>query len=170
VNGLDLETSYNTNLTLFGGGAETLTARALASWTFKNSVTDTDGNTIDYNGEVGASTHPDLRVTASLNYGNGPFNAYIQERYIDGGINNVTYVEGVDLEDNSVSSRFYTDLRLGYTLGEDDNWQLSLSVTNVFDQNPPFIPSASAFGSLGANESLYDVLGRRFVAGVSFRY
>jgi len=170
VNGLDLETSYNTGLTLFGGGAESVTARVLASWTFKNSVTDTDGNTIDYNGEVGASAHPDFRATASVNYGNGPFNAYIQERYVDSGINNVTYVEGVNIADNSVPRRFYTDLRLGYTLGTDDNWQLSLTVTNLFDEDPPFIPSASAFGSLGTNEALYDVLGRRFVAGVSFRY
>ena len=173
--GIDVELTYTKQLELFGGGAETLTGRLLASWLDEYSTTDVDGNKVDHTDELGVAgaSYPDLRATANLTYTNGPFSVFVQERYIGSGIIDVDYVEGVDIADNSVGSVFYTDLNLSYRPGGADSaWRLYFNVTNLFDRDPPLIPSWSDFSGTGAgtNDTLYDALGRRFVVGASFEY
>jgi hypothetical protein len=46
-------------------------------------------------------------------------------------------VEGVTIDDNSVDSRYYTDV--GFTWGpdrDDSNWELFFNVQNLFDKDP----------------------------------
>jgi len=173
--GVDVELTYSKAMTLFGGGAESLTGRMLASWLDEYSTTDVDGNKVDHTDELGVAgaAYPDLRVTANLTYANGPFSIFVQERFIGGGIIDVDYVEGVDIADNSVGSVFYTDLNLSYRPGGADSaWKVYFNITNLFDRDPPLIPSWSDFSGTGAgtNDTLYDALGRRFVLGASFQY
>src|SRR5690606_21868067 len=121
-----------------------LTARILGSWLDEYSTTNVDGVKQDVTDRLGTAgaAYPDFRATANITYANGPVSIFLQERYIGGGINNITYVEGVDIADNSVPARFYTDLRLGFAPGgEDSAWRMFLNVTNLFDQDPPLIPS-----------------------------
>ena len=42
-------------------------------------------------------------------------------------------------------------------------------VNNILDKNPPVAPSTFQ-NSLATNNTLYDVIGRNFVAGLRFRF
>ena len=177
VSGIDVELSYNTPLTLFGGGDESLSARLFASKLKERSETNSSGVTTDYSGQTGADQvsgamwpYPDLKITGGVTYRNGGFSGLIQGRYIDDGIQDVT--RGRYLEDNTVDSVLYVDLRLGYEfmLG---NHELEIygNVTNLTDEDPPVTPYYSAFLGYSSqyNASVYDVLGRRFTVGLKFR-
>jgi hypothetical protein len=41
-------------------------------------------------------------------------------------------------------------------------------VSNLFDQDPPRAPDWSFIGSTATNESLFDVLGRRYTVGFTY--
>jgi iron complex outermembrane receptor protein len=68
-----------------------------------------------------------------------------------------------------VPAVFYTDLRLSYRIGPTE---LYGSITNLFDVSPPLTPYYSTFLSYAQqyNPALYDVLGRRFVTGVTVKF
>jgi iron complex outermembrane recepter protein len=65
---------------------------------------------------------------------------------------------------------FYTDMTLSYDVS--DNVNAYFSVNNLFDKNPPMLPSyltaASSFGNspVGGVRGLYDFIGRMFTIGV----
>jgi outer membrane receptor protein involved in Fe transport len=179
VSGVDAEIDYNTPVTLFGGGEESLSARAFASWLIERS----DGDT-DYAGQTGASQssgvylpYPDFKATGSITYRHGGFSFLTQARYIGPGIQDACAAgrcpnQTVYLKDNRVDSALYIDLRLAYDFklnGSDT--QVFASVTNLFDQDPPITPSYSAFlgYSTQYNTAVYDVLGRRYTIGVKVK-
>lgn len=174
ANGVDLEATYNRQLDLFGGGAETLGFRFLGSWLNEHSFTNVDAPKVDQVGELSGAGYPEFRATTNVTYSNGPFSAFLQGRYIDSGILDIDYVEGVDIADNSVSSVFYTDLRLSYgsELSGDREWEVFLNVTNLFDEDPPLVPTWSAFTgtNFSANLGLHDLLGRRYTGGLQVRF
>jgi outer membrane receptor protein involved in Fe transport len=178
VEGLDVETSYNTDITLFGGD-ETLGARALGSWLISRTDTNANGVTSNLAGQLGgALPYADFKATASVTYRNGPFNTMLQARYTDDGLQNAcgqpgrcsfaTYSTSVHA-DNRVPSVTYLDLRLGYDFevaGTD--MALSFNVSNLTDKAPPITPSWSTLSetSLQYNSAVYDVLGRRYTLGL----
>jgi outer membrane receptor protein involved in Fe transport len=82
-------------------------------------------------------------------------------------------VEGTRIDDNTVDSAFYTDLRLGYsreTYGGE--LELFANVLNLFDESPPIVPSFDSFtaSSGQANGTLFDLLGRRYTVGMRYRF
>jgi len=174
VSGLDFEGRLTRNVNLFGGRDESVTFRMLASWLAENSITNPGAPKVDRAGQTGGGgpgnvAFPDLRVTSMLSYRNGPFEAYLQGSYIDAGTLDATFTEGVDIDDNSVPSVFYTDVMLSWSLpmGQGGSWSLFGHVENLFDRDPPRAADYSEFnGATHTNESLYDVLGRRFSVGV----
>ena len=111
-----------------------------------------------------------LKNRISPKVGNGPFTAFLQGRYIGSGTSENALVEGVNIDDNSVDSAFYMNLTLGYDfeLVNHINLELFGNVTNMLDEDPPVTPFYSEF--LGyvqqANPALFDLLGRRFDAGI----
>lgn len=177
VSGVDLEVDYNTAAKIFGGGAEALNLRFLGTYMSKYAFT-AGGVTTNYAGQLGTAFpgngYPKFRFTANANYSNGPFGLFLQERFISSGKNNAAYTTGIQIEDNSVSAAYYTDLRLSYDFKaiSDGNWQMYFNVTNLFDKAPPVIPSWSVFVGTGysANERIHDLLGRRFTMGMRFEY
>jgi len=82
-------------------------------------------------------------------------------------------VEGVDIERNHVGSAFYLDLRLSkqIEMANGQTFEVFVAGTNLNDQDPPITPYYSVFlgYSNQYNPTLFDVLGRRFTAGVTFR-
>ena len=79
-----------------------------------------------------------------------------------------------DIEDNTVSSAFYVDLRLGYAM-ETAGGRLELfaNALNLFDRDPPVVASwdgALAQTSSQVNFGLFDLLGRRYLLGFNFKY
>jgi iron complex outermembrane receptor protein len=80
------------------------------------------------------------------------------------------WVEGVDVNDNTIEARWYTDLTARYNFSiRDHDFTWFLTVNNVFDKDPPITPSPSTFQQ-PMNASLYDTLGRYTTTGIRFRF
>jgi outer membrane receptor protein involved in Fe transport len=172
--GVDFEASYNTDVSLFGGGSEALSLRGFVTYLDENSITNLGAPKVDRAGETGSLALPKWKATAHVNYVNGPFSLFVQERWIDKGILDSDYVEGVDIDDNSVDAVWYTDMRLSYTIDTagGGSWEIYGNVNNLFDPDPPVTATFSSFSAAASqtNATMYDLLGRSFTAGVRFRY
>ncbi|MDT8399850.1 MAG: TonB-dependent receptor [Pseudomonadales bacterium] len=172
--GIDVEFNYNTPVTLFGGDAENLAWRFFGTWLNENSITNIGAPKVEQAGETGALSLPEFKFTTNITYSNGPISVFLQERWIDQGLLDADETTGVEIDDNTVRGAFYTDIRLSYNLEQNDGSSLEIfgTVTNLLDENPPVTAGFSTFTGTATqtNQSLFDVLGRRFVAGVRYRY
>lgn len=180
ISGVDLETSYRRDVKLFGGGPESLTWRFYGTFLNDNSIQNAGSARDQRVGQVGAPplALPKYKFTTNVTYRNGPFSVFLQGRWIDGGIldrtrtESATAIAGVaTIDDNTVASTFYTDLNLSYMTGKDDNLDVYLNVTNLLDRAPVLAPSIiGRAGTTEFNSSLSDVVGRRFVLGLNYRF
>jgi outer membrane receptor protein involved in Fe transport len=176
IRGVDLELNYS-GIEVGGG---TLSWRLLGSRLDENSILTPGSPRIDRAGDVATEGLPENKVTTSLRYARGPVSVFLQERYIGGGLNDRDLVESntripgvTTIDDNTVDSVLYTDLRFGYRGGESGNtpWEAFLSVNNLFDEDPPDMYSVVGRAGVGGpNTFLYDTIGRRFVAGVRVNF
>ena len=181
VSGVDLEVVYARDVEALGDGR--LTLRYLSSFLHDNALTGATGVRVDRAGEIGGiapglGSLPEWKHTVSAAYARGPFNAYLQGRYIDSGVLSTTYnvpnAQGTvlyNVADNTVDSVVYVDTRLSWTF-DTANGEIELygNVNNLLDEDPPVTAAWDAFGA-GAtqrNSVLFDLLGRRFVVGVRF--
>lgn len=170
VRGIDYELSYRAEPNLFSSQNEQLSLRLLAGRLLEDSTTVQGGTPDDRSGRY---DEPDFTAVATLRYQAGAYGINLQERYIPESILNHMWVEGVDVDDNTVQSKAYTDLTFLYDAASatGQNWQASFSITNLFDVDPPVIASFSqrfSAQSFGAVSNNYDVYGRRYL--LSFRY
>jgi outer membrane receptor protein involved in Fe transport len=173
--GIDFELSYNSAISVFGGG-ETLALRGFATYIKEDSTTNLGAAKVDRAGETGGGfgkdTVPHWTGTASATYANGPLSLFLQERFISSGKYDATWTEGVEIDDNHVSSVFYTNAEVRYSfeaVGGDQ--ELFFNVSNLFDRDPPLAPSASNYtGTSHTNAALFDLLGRRYTLGLRFEY
>jgi iron complex outermembrane recepter protein len=173
VRGIDLESGYTRGLHLLGGGAETISGRVFVSYLASNTTTSSNGVETEFAGDVGTLGLPKWKATAYVQYANGPFTTFFEGRFIDSGKLNATYnLNGWDVTNNRVSSVTYFDMRLSYdiTVGAT-TVQLYGVINNIFDKAPPLAPSYVALSSapVQTNQSLYDVLGRRFTVGLKLQ-
>lgn len=176
--GIDLETSFRRPISLFGGD-ENLSVRLLASYVREISTKQRGAAKVDRAGQTGPLTPgallggaPEWQGTISLGYQRGPFSMALEERLIDGGLFDATWIEGVDIDDNHVPSAQYTNLQLAYEggAGGDSTYEVSLNVTNLFDEDPALAPNFGFTGSTATNSSLFDIYGRRYNVGVKFNF
>ncbi|MGP1667716.1 MAG: hypothetical protein ACTS5I_17825, partial [Rhodanobacter sp.] len=120
-----------------------------------------------------ALEQPEWRVLPALTYSRGPFRAFLQGRYFDSRTLNRIWVEGVNVDDNSVPSVTYADLNLSYDLemGEQ-TYRFFANATNLFDRAPPQTPGAPGFvgGTGGPSAGLYDTVGRTYTVGANLRF
>ena len=121
---------------------------------------------LDRSGETSAQyDFPRRLANVSFTYNNGPLTFNLQTRYRSETVRDVTWVEGRDIEDNSVGSRAYTNMNFAYNFDWSDNSaQVYLYVGNLFDKDPPPTPYIILNGPV--NGQYYDKVGRNFVAGV----
>ncbi|HEY4214294.1 MAG TPA: TonB-dependent receptor [Steroidobacteraceae bacterium] len=170
VRGIDFEGGYTHGVHLFGGGTESLSGRLFASYLASNEQVSSTGVRTEYAGDVGFSGLPSWKVTAYVQYANGPFTTFFEGRFIDGGKLNATYnLTQIDVANNHVPSVTYFDMRASYDIPVGSGTlQLYGVVNNLFDKAPPLAPAYVALGSAPAqtNQSFYDVLGRRFTVGI----
>ncbi len=176
VRGVDLELNYSG----INVGRGTLSWRFLSSRLDENSVL-TPGTARDERaGDVGIAGLPKSKITTSLRWAQGPVSLFLQERYIDGGLNDRTLVQsataipGVNtIDNNTVSSVTYTDLTFAYSGGKSGStpWEAFFTVNNLTNEAPPAMyPVVGRAGVPGPNSFLYDTVGRRFVAGVRVNF
>lgn len=167
LEGIDAELSYTKDIDLFGGG-ETLGFRFYASQ-IRENFNQLPGAARD---NIGLE-QPEWRVLPALTYSRGGFRVFLQGRYFDGRTLNRLFVEGVNVDDNSVPSITYADLNLSYDMevGEQ-TYRLFANATNLFDRAPPQTPGNPNFvgGTVGPNAGLYDTVGRTYTIGANVRF
>jgi iron complex outermembrane receptor protein len=175
VSGTDFEIRYRRDVNWLGGG-EQISMRLLSTHLTENSTTGFQADKIDRAGQVGGLfPYPSDKVTANFAYARGSFSAFLQARWIDKGVRDILDVEGVDIDDNSVSSITYVDLNGRYQM-DVASGVLTLygNVQNLLDRDPPRVVSNfSIFGGESGAQTqtaLYDMLGRRYTFGVRYSF
>lgn len=197
IEGMDLEATYVRDVDFMqAGGAESLAFRVLASNLAENSIQTPGGVVDDRAGQIGGFGFADYKVNFNVTYSNGPYSAFLQARWIDGGLLDRTYLESstavlaaarpagsilalcstgarvCTIDDNSVPSMTYVDLRVAGRFGSEENLEVYGNINNMLDRNPNVTPGAigrTGVG-LGVNSSLYDILGRRYTVGVNYEF
>ncbi|RCU50839.1 TonB-dependent receptor [Corallincola holothuriorum] len=115
-----------------------------------------DGN--DYAGTISGMTggYARWRSNASLKAAADNWDIYYKMRYI----------HSMDdlYEDYEVSSVTYHDVSGQYYV--NDSLSLKVGIDNLFDKEPPYVPSYSDMNTV---PEAYDVLGRYFYAGFTYR-
>ncbi len=186
IEGIDTEISYRRNLSLIGNGAESITARLFGTRLMHNSIQAKGTATVDeivgqvIGAAIGGNTFggPKWKASAILTYSAGPYSASVIERYIGDGILDRTLLESpvavtgrTTIDDNHVSSVFYTDLSLGFQPERFEGLRVYGTVTNLLDRGPPQTPGA--IGRTGVFEfasGLHDSSGRRYVLGAEYKF
>jgi outer membrane receptor protein involved in Fe transport len=171
VVGTDVEADYQLSL----GGGRSLGFRLISSYLDQFSLHNLNVPVQQQAGTTGNQPLPRLQLNLGVNYAQGPFSVFVNERYISDGKriwnDNEPGNGGVIINDDHIASALYTDMNLAYTReGEGSNkWEAFLNVQNVFDRAPPRTPIFSGFGGTNdTNRALFDVLGRRFVLGLKY--
>jgi hypothetical protein len=136
---------------------ESLQIRALLGRLYENSTTTAAGTTRD---EAGGQTRPVYSGIITSSYTVGKWGLMLQGDYYDKTMNNITWVEGVDVDDNWVASQttfsFATSYRTETQRGL--GWGLSFNITNLTNQEPSIVANAT-----GQTIVLgHDALGRRY--------
>jgi outer membrane receptor protein involved in Fe transport len=111
---------------------------------------------------------PRYKARASLTWAQGPWGASAFVNYTSSEINNTgTWLYGSTILGGRVASWTTVDGQLTYTLGGKNsilnNLRIALSVQNLFDRAPPFIPYTSTGGEyagLGFDPANASALGR----------
>tara|TARA_R100000501_G_scaffold13654_5_gene25096 strand:+ start:84944 stop:87352 length:2409 start_codon:yes stop_codon:yes gene_type:complete len=117
---------------------------------------------------------PKWAGNVSMNYSSEVIDLGLQARIVGPGKFSTIFTEGVGapltVNDNDVPAYAYFTLSAAYNLNlsPSQEMQLFAVVNNLFDVDPPFIPSGAAGGTneSSTNAGFYDVIGRYFRAGV----
>jgi iron complex outermembrane receptor protein len=168
VTGIDFEVTYLTEPDFIASARETLALRVLGGYIAERSDTPLGGRSRDV---AGSLSTPDLTAVAVARYSIGDFGIQLQQRYVDETIRNIDWVEGVDVDDNTVSSATYTDLRLSYNgTMASTAYRIALDVTNLLDRAPPIVANNSFTGGAQLSDTMFDTFGRRYMLSVNFSF
>lgn len=161
VEGIDLEMTYRMEPNFFDNETESFNVRLLAGYLLTREDVNASGVVTN---RLGVYSLPDLTANVTTTYGLGPWSVSLQGRFIDSGELNRLWVEGVDVDDNMVASSTWWNGTLRYR-GETNagaNWDVGLSVQNLFDKHIPIIPGGTSGAQAGLGVNQYDIYGRRY--------
>jgi outer membrane receptor protein involved in Fe transport len=172
--GTDVEIAYARAVDLFGRHEESLSIRLLGGKLDERSSTVVGSTPAQYAGTRSPiGTLPDITANLTVSYHVARWSVQLQERFIDDLLLNRTWREGFDVDDNVIESEEWTNLVLGFEGGSggEGSWRLSLNIQNLFDEDPPIIPSAgdTRFGAQ-VTDNTYDEWGRRYELGFSMTF
>ncbi len=160
--GYDLAMSYHVPLSLWWPrvpGALTVNL----SGTYVEHDRENAGNGfVERAGQSNVTPH--VLSVASVTYGLARVMAMAQVRYVGHGKFDNTYVEGVNVNDNSVASATY--LNLSGAVALSDRLQLFGVINNALDRDPPIDPAS--FG-LPTTAIYFDTVGRSYRLGLRYR-
>jgi outer membrane receptor protein involved in Fe transport len=174
--GTDVEIAYARDVDFFGRHAESLSIRLLGGKLDERSSTvvgSTPTQSAGTRAPPPVGTLPDITANLTVSYHVARWSVQLQERYIDDVLLNRSWREGFDVDDNVIESEEWTNLVLAFEgrSGGEGSWRLSLNVQNLFDEDPPIIPSAgdTRFGAQ-VTDNTYDEWGRRYELGFSMTF
>ena len=183
LRGIDFETSYRKALsTIVSSWPGNLTARLFAThylenYTNNGLIPSTDPETVGENSEYSTNDTPKWKYFATAIYDQGPATVSLTARGLSGGSYNNSYIECTTdcptssvahrtTDDNHIAGAFYLDTALSYKLTGAATFYLT--VENLLNRDPPAVAPTQNIGNApkGVNQTLYDVIGREFRAGV----
>jgi len=175
VSGVDLAVSYSLDMPKFlslPGQSAALGLQWISTWqnedvsrTLPNlPVIDCAGK---YSGTCsgdGVRITPDFRGLFRANWHSGPLQI-VTEVSIIGDLELAP--NAIPNQNGTIGQTVYVDLNAKYAF--DDRVQLVVGVNNLLDKDPPLIGFTGG-GDSNTNIPLFDPLGRRYFAGVSFTF
>ena len=172
TSGVDTEVAYRRSM--FGG---TMTFRGLTSYQPTFQETDTIG-TNKIAGSIGGITEgqPNLKGNLSVGYETGPYSLTAAMRYIGEAKLRNEWVEGIDIDDNTIERIAFLDLRGSYDFEVGGvQTRFSFSIDNLLNTDPRIIPATPSTVPYGASSpstrmDLYDALGRRYRIGFRAKF
>ncbi len=172
ASGLDFQADYGFDLPAGAGflGNAQMDLKFIASWAFENERVSEPGEPgLDCLGYFGGSCsgfnvfmQPDAKYLFNATYLTGPLSARFQARFIPG----LDLFPGAGNVIRSISGVNYLDLSGEYVF--NDRITVFAGIDNITDDEPPVVGFSLA-GDANVDISLYDVLGRRYFAGVRVR-
>jgi iron complex outermembrane recepter protein len=179
VRGIDFEAQYLAHPSLFPHVPQTLTLRAFVSRLLERTNIPTPGapqvrleGGFDQSGANGAVLYPTWKGNLSLAYGLGSWTAQVLEEWIGVVKINTAWVEGVDVDHNTLPNYFNTNFKLAYS-GEAFGrhaWEASLFVTNLLNRDPMIIPNYNSRTGSQLVSNNYDAYGRSYELSLNFRW
>jgi len=155
--GMDVELSYRTAVSFFGGN-ESISVRALGSRLFEASITPFDSPTVE---RVGAGSFQKWNATVSASYNAGPVSVSWSTRWASSVKRSLSWVEGIDVADNSIPSHATSNLRFTYNFDRTtESLSVYAAITNLFDRTP---------GDLDGFSGIYNDIGRAYTIGLRYR-
>lgn len=157
--GVDFDVTYRQPI-----GEADLSFRLLAGYVSEaNSVS---GNVVTQFVDRSTPGMPEWRGQMSAAYEQGPFTFTVQERYI-GSMMKVGPSGGGVFQDPTLDEVFYTNIYAAYDF-EALNGAMRLygTINNLFDQEPPLLPTTLAGVGYPTVPGLYDLDGRYFTVGI----
>jgi outer membrane receptor protein involved in Fe transport len=165
--GIDVELAWRQPLMLLGGD-ESLALRLLANRTLEMSETGVRGIKVDRSNQTGlVGGAPSWQANVSVAYRRDALQLTLQERLISSGRYSAS-LGSSDIDTNHVAGAAYTNLRGSWNLRQLPGLTFYAQASNLFDHDPPRAPDWTFIGSAPTNESLFDVLGRRYVIGFTY--
>ena len=163
TSGLDIEVAYRLGLDEIADDLDgNLSFRMLVNY-LPHLITTASGVPTDSAGE----SIPHWRGTLNTTYTNAPWRATATVRWIQGGVRDNDFIEGVDINDNTYPGRTYVDISAERELGE--NFSLFGRISNLFNAYPPITPNGVTAPQTATN-ALFDTIGRRFQIGARFEF
>jgi iron complex outermembrane recepter protein len=106
------------------------------------------------------------QATLSLGYDRGPLGVNWGMRYV-GKAGMSPFATGFP----DIGSRVYHNIRVGWAFGEEEDSEIAIGVTNLFDKDPPFFASGtSGTQALDTIPAYYDVFGRQIFGSVTIKF
>jgi len=163
-NGTDIELGYGHPL-----GTGKLDLRLLGNYvnqltTTINSVTT---DTVGQLGSIASGGIPKWRFVGSAHYIGRLYTGGVTVRYVDHGKYLTTYVQGIDIDNNSIASRTYVDLDMSRYVGR--GFQVYAKINNVFNVFPPLAPSPITEPTYSGG-AYADRIGRFYIVGARFQF
>lgn len=155
--GIDYEFSYRMPVEWFGR-ADNLSLRMIASHLIESSITPFNSPKVEQK-DVGdrQATH----VTFTANYLAGPATISWSTRWVSSALRNRAWVEGIDIDNNTIASHHLSNLRVSWNLEKmGSGSQVYMSINNIFDGTP---------GDLKGLPSIYDIVGRNYTMGIRYK-
>ncbi len=163
--GVDLESAYSFDLnSLIDRAPGHLSLRYLGNY-ISELTTTVNGISINTAGQPtsqGTGGVPHWRMNLTAGYNVGKWTVTAMERWVQGGVFNSTYAQGIDINNNKVTGRFYTNTSVQYQVLDSVN--VYAKIDNLFNVFPPIVPNALT-EPYAATSPFYDVLGRTFAVG-----
>ena len=160
--GLDFALSYRLGL----GGSSSLTTRFSGTYALKNLINGVDRAGENGLGSLGAVPH--FRGNIQETFETGPLSLTAQLLYISKGNNDNTFntIPALTINKNEIPAMAYVNLFS--TLRIDERMELTASIDNLLNTDPPVSPYATQ--GQAVNGQYYDKVGRAFEIGVRIRF